>query len=462
MIILLFVFNIIFIYFFYFIGLWYLGIIPILFILFLIYISSEKEDLSWINLWTIKYFFLHNMFTFSWILINLWISLFLINIKEIWINIEMLNINTVYYFLWLANAIFLIISYALNYKDWIKAFHATYYLNFLIFLVFLFWIFELSDYIHLLLALIAFNLWVYSFINFIVLPLKKDNCFIPYVTFLYFILSCLIWIYILFSKNIYYAVFAWQIFLLILFLYIFLIWKFKEKILKKEKELERKEDRQYQQLRDILKEEEKKKPIAINKLLKWIVLDVDEFLRNNPASIKVMLSLLNVILIFIQIYLLFKNFTSWNSSILNEIFFWSSVWIFFGNFLLLKSLNYFYFIQRAFVFFIINFWIYISLLDLFGTKDLLFIATIWIIWNIANSVIILWSKKLNLNKILYSEDYYRWILANISATITNLYFLFKIEANNFIKVSIAFMYIWIILILLFYNIKYINNLTIKN
>ncbi|MEF2175451.1 MAG: hypothetical protein V3575_03170 [Candidatus Absconditabacteria bacterium] len=402
------------------------------------------------------------MFTFSWILINLGISLFLINIKEIGINIELLNINTVYFFIGLANAAFLIISYIFNYKDGIKAFHSTYYINYVMLLTFSFGILNLNDFVHLILALVAFNLGVYSFINFIILPLKKDNCIIPYVTFLYFILTCLIGVYIIFSDNIYYAVSTGQIFLLLLFLYIYLIGIFKKKILQKEKELERKEDHQYQELRDILKEkDEDKKPIKVNKFLKWIVLDVDEFLKNNPASIKIMLSLLNVILIFVQIYLLFKNFTSGNSSIINEVFYWSSVCIFFANFLLLKSIDYFYFIQRAFVFFIINFGIYISLLDLFGTKDLLFIATIGIIWNIANSVIILGSKKLNLNKILYSEDYYRWILANISATITNLYFLFKIEANNFIKISIVFMYLGIILILLFYNIKYINSLTVK-
>lgn len=139
------------------------------------------------------------------------------------------------------------------------------------------------------------------------------------------------------------------------------------------------------------------------------------------------MSILNVLIMIAIMTSFFTNIGQDNLRRVTQILYRASVAIFIYNFFTIKKINLYYNIQRIFVFFIINFAIYLSLISIFhsNTEQITIRA---ILRNIANSIIIFYSDDLLQKRILKHDDYYYWIIANILAMVVNIILINRIES----------------------------------
>ncbi len=436
-------FNLLFIIYFFIVKTPILGVIPLLFVIF-ISLASFSDNENWISWKRIKNFLLDNILTFSWILIQIWFFFFLTyyNLEELKIILWWIGINI----------LLLIISYAFNFKDGKKIFHIWLYFNQLSLLVYLSFKIPFFVYIETLLNIILYlgilNLWIYIFINFIIWIFRKVDQSIKNLLFPYFIIVSIISIYKLTAFNHHLWLFLGQFFIfgILSLLYISkLIYEKNNSIqnntLPKEKLIEK-----------ILNGEKilnyRKKINTISDFL----IRFYKYFSNQPFISQLLLSILNILLIFWQIFVLFQNIQNPNNIISYEILYRTAIAIFFTNFLIMKQLKLYYKIQRIFLFFILNFSIYLSLLHIFG-KNLTLLIWIAIIWNLANSLVVLFSKDTIFKKILSSADYQIRTFTNIIAWFINLFFIFKLNLDYHLKFSISTIYIGLILFLNIYILK---------
>lgn len=441
MIFVVFLFSFLFVLYFFLIWLRWLSILPIWFLLFVIFNLSEdieehKKSIDW------KKFLIENIFFIARCLILIWIYLILYHFQLTQYSFQIL--------LWI-NILFFLSSYLINYQEGKKIFQFWLYFTEIWLILTYIKNFGFYKFVKLIEYLSILNFWIYTFVVFIIWIFKKISNSTKWNWFLLLNIVILFLIYNIANKNSYYAIFYTQIYLLILFAILLLIKKFYNKIQKAE---EKKEENILQKILKWEKVFTKKKRIDLKKEL---IIYSHKFIEDLPNYIKFSLGLLNLVLIFIQIYFFVKqiNTESLKLKLTLEIWYWWAIAIFFINFLLLKYLNFYYQIQRIFFFFIINFWIYLTIIDIFW-KNIKLITIIWIIWNIANSIAIFLLKKPLLNKILFIEDFYLWIIANIWALIVNLFFILKLNLDYQLKIWIISIYLWTQLFLTFYNFKFLT------
>jgi hypothetical protein len=222
------------------------------------------------------------------------------------------------------------------------------------------------------------------------------------------------------------------------------------------------------------KEQEKNPKIDAKYILEWnkiwalknkhkntFITTIDHFFDMLDNRSRFFISLLNVIFIIIQIALFYKNIWNWSELLYYETTYWIWVIVFFINFMLLKKINFYYEIQRFIAFFVINFWIYLSIMNIFWT-NIKYMFILWASWSIFNSILIFWGEKISKNNLLKREDFLVWIITNMLASLINIYFIFKLDIDNsYLKISIMLLYVWIQLSLILYNFNYLKKIDIS-
>jgi len=235
-----------------------------------------------------------------------------------------------------------------------------------------------------------------------------------------------------------------QITITIILLFMLYLKKTLNKLLAIEKKLEQ---RQYEinlfWYSDIKLSESEEKFYKKHKKYEKIYLSLIDFLINAPTSIKIIFALTNTIPVIIASWYFFTNLWTWHN-IHNEIIYWLNAVIFFINFVLFKKLNRFVYIQRLFAFFVINFITYFTIIDFFG-KNFTYIAIWWIIWNLLSTILIL---VLGKNKDFFEPiDYLIWSMINFGWLFVNIYFIFKMPIEYYLKIWVIMLYLWLYLLL---------------
>ncbi len=324
--------------------------------------------------------------------------------------------------------------------------------------------FSYYDLIDAVMYFILLTFGVYAFINFVVSSFMNIDDNIKYRMFLFLNFSVMILIYIFSNRDLYTSILLSQVYLTLIFVLIYFSKKFaiKEEDAPAFEEKPTLEDILSRKKRITQKHREKGKYYIVYEYLTKL----DKFFWTMPNVMKFVYWIANVVLIFVQITLFIIHIYSnpWNTVFYYEILYWVGIILFFMNFIFLQYIDYYYYIQRIFVFFVINFGIYLSVINLFGGSELmwdkyLYITIIWIVWNILNNFAIFASSPLKEKKFLYTEDYYLWILSNFWALLVNIYFIFRLSIlwwSIFFKLSLSLLYVWIQLFLTFYNIKFIK------
>ncbi len=429
-----------FIYFFWKINFlyWVYFITFVLSILIVLSFLTDSGKSTWKSL--LKDFFIDYIVYLNFIIILTWIFFILKYFlsQQIWIGL-LTDIKALFGVLWI-NIIIYLISCIINKDTWIK-------LSYFWFTIIWWYLYYLIKDIKIFEYFIAFIVSI-SVVWYLLNYLRYNyNKFILYIIFLssttlFFIFLDKVFIHsdIILSLSI-------QITMSIILLWI-IYYKNKYKqlleVLKKYKEYENELNLFWYSDKKLDKNEEKIFKNPHNGTYKIIV----DFFINSPDFVKILFSLTNTVPVIYASTYFFTHLQTTNK-LLNEGLYWSWAIVFFINFLLFKKLNWFITIQRLLAFFVMNFVAYFTIVDFFW-HNYLYIAIWWILWNLFTTVIILflWKK----DSIFNHTDYIIWSVINFVWIFINIYFLIKLNLNNYLLSWIILLYLWAYLYL--YRIVY--------
>lgn len=438
--------NIAFIVFFTLIGTRYLSFIPI-FVGLLAFLYSSEQDI-WDAMWTVtmKHFFLRHAFAFAWVCMMfggrgiadiLGAQTWLVSLWLVWINI----------FLW-------IFSYAIEYDDGKEMFHMWYWIASFIALGTTWSIVDnISVFAEITMSWIALTMWLYAFIVFIWNALgKKVKHTMTYPLFILFTLSMMFLMHRRTQNDTVLSLVLSQILLMAMYCMIRWIYWYKDQL----------EDEPLEANTAVLK-----RILAWKTLLKKkttlpfqddIIHDAYAFLAKLDDTTKFIISFFNIALILGQVYMFVINLWS-DAVVFQEIVLWFGIVAFFVNYLLLRQIWFSHSMQRVVAFLLINFGIYLTIVNIFGT-DPVYLVWIWTIWSVVNSMVMFHTWWLEKRGILEPRDYTYWIGANLLVTAVNLYVMFLLPLSLQLRFFLALMYFWVQLFLTLYNIRHTSSTSV--
>jgi len=298
--------------------------------------------------------------------------------------------------------------------------------------------------------MIALNVWLYAFIYFIVLKLIKSTTseqkiireILMLVTHILIIATI-----INIPDNNYYGLFGTQIYITALFTGIYFI---------------QKQQNPYQPspitATDIIQGKRVLEHQQNIQRLPTRIASIQKLTRETSEYTKMALSILNIITILTMMFLFWSSIGKVVNIRTIELIYWLSIILFTYNFITIKKIDYYYKIQRVFVFFIINFAIYLSLINVFGSEHN---SVVWIAIgrNLLNSIAIFHSKQLLDKAIMVYHDYYYRIAANLVSTILNIGLIHKLlNLPDQLSFAIITFYLGIQGFLMYYNFNYIKKI----
>lgn len=439
------VWNISFIFFFSAIGMWFLSFIPI-FVWLLFFLSINNSLMMWNALWgeQIKVFFLRYAFSFAR-------SCIMLGMRGI---LDIFAISHVYSALWLVmvNIILRIFSYVVNYKDGKEMFHIGYYVAIFLFLWSSFSLLDLQSWRDMIMTWLSLTMALYAFIVFIGNALSRErNYKLSYPLFVLFILSLMFMIYHYTADDIIYTLVLSQVLLMALYSLIFGVYRYKEGgssfLLEDDNET----------LRQILTWRTfKTTKISSDMWYSDFVNDAYSFLTQVDYKTKWIISFLNILLIVWQIWI-FLATVGTQGIITHEILLWFGIIAFFVNYLLLKQIWFPHKLQRITSFILINFGIYLSIVNIFGV-DPVYLVWIGMVWSILNSLVMFQTKRLSRRAVFQENDYLYRIWANMLATLCNIYFMFLLPLSLQLRFFFVLIYLGIQMFLTLYNLRYTQSL----
>ncbi|USN54747.1 MAG: hypothetical protein H6765_09775 [Candidatus Peribacteria bacterium] len=139
----------------------------------------------------------------------------------------------------------------------------------------------------------------------------------------------------------------------------------------------------------------------------------------------------------------------------SELLLWFGIAAFFVNYLLLRTIKFYYAMQRVVAFILINFGIYFSIVNVFG-NDVVYLMSFGMLRSILNSLAIFHAKYFSQQGILEYKDYFYWIGTNLLATLVNIYFVFFLPVSAQLRFSIGAIYFGMQFFLLLYNLRFVQ------
>lgn len=383
-----------------------------------------------------------NMITIAWLMIMLWLL-------WVWIALWMDWYIMILLLIWI-NIIWWLISYIVYYYDGKHFFHSWYYVWLLLFII------NVVIYKNWSMGLIMFSLsymltmalyWFLCYIIGIFRPVESWN----YYMWLFFLnISIVSLIYRIHQDTLYIGIFFSQLYITALYWYIYRILQQWEKPV----------IYNHITVEDVLAGSRITAPIYKKQHQSSNIIQIlYKFLGDMPTIIKYLLSTLNVaIIIILMILFTIDISTTWINWFNHLIYRWAII-CFIINTVILKILDYGYLIQRISVFFVLHFALYISAWW-FWWWDLLTIALLAVIWNIINSIMIQYTPALSMiyiwRYVLSSSDYRYWIMSNVVMLVINVIIIAMLPISGQILFSLIFLYLWLQIFLMIYNISHIS------
>ncbi len=355
--------------------------------------------------------------------------------------------------LWAANLLILMWSLIYRYKDGIVVFHVAYRI---ITLCIWWWIyrhFDIDTRRKIVRIHIAANAAIYAFIHFV------GGLFTDIPRYFKEILGILVHTTIILlllqtSTNTYHGLFIAQVYITIIYSFLYYIYQRPEHTKKLK----------WVSLQDILSGKrilgKRVETITTTSTPTWVT-RAQEGISQTSEYTKASLSVLNIIVILAMMLWFFFNIQESANTWIWELLYWLSIILFVTNFILIKKIDFYYKIQRVFVFFIINFAIYLSLINIsyLFNRETTTIALIASVWNIANSIAIFYSNDIFSSTSVKTTDYYYRIAANLLAMIINIVLIARLlEVPGELRFALMTIYIGVQSYLMYYNIQYIKNL----
>jgi hypothetical protein len=168
----------------------------------------------------------------------------------------------------------------------------------------------------------------------------------------------------------------------------------------------------------------------------------------------VIISLFNVALIVGQVRVFLRG-RGGGDQVTSQLILWFGIVAFFVNYLLLRTIDFYHQIQRVLAFILINFGIYLTIINLFGT-EIVYLMSLGMLWSILNSLIMFHTGRLAKKGILEPADYLYRIGANSLVTLCNIYFVFFLPLSLQFRFSIGAIYFGIQFFLTLYNLRFVQ------
>ncbi len=417
-----------FVVFFYLLWSWFFSLLPLLFLLWFFLYLFKKTPITLTKISLSQY--------------NLYIAWFVILLSVFGI-LSFFSIPWYFSFLWilLGNFVLWIFSYGINFSDGKKIFQFWYYLTLFLFFIIGLFVFPYSLWISFALLLLALHFWIIWFINFIVkirFFVEEEYLYNLFVSGLLLIFAFII--YIIPSLNISLSLIS----VLLLLIYVVLWWFVQKKPV----------FRDHVSVRRILAWEKITQKVFFSTTFLTYMY---KFVVNMPKQFRFILEILNILVVVLLFFSFILNFShiSWFS----HFFYWIVISIFVGNVLLLKKIGYSDVLQNLFLFFVIHFAVYISLFSYFEAS--IQSVVLWsVLWNIFTSVLLFILPRYYGKFFVYKDCRY-WIVTSIMSFLANVFLLFMSWLDGELLFFLLLLYLGIESMLIFYGIKYIGTLFIK-
>lgn len=422
----------VFVVYFYLIWLWYLSLLPLMLFFILVWFFTSAMN--------IKTQMFDNLAKYSlfvaWLVILAWI----------WLMLHFFGFSLTDISIWLTivNLVLWIWSYLLSYKDGKLVFQIWYYMSLVFLLVNIYiqtnllWFFDVFNIVWIA------QLWVIWFIVYVVWMRVKIEDYMIY-KLLFFCVWAVIIIVINQIQNLYLALFIWSVLL-------FGIYNFMYDVLKRRPPVQ-----------------EKVVDVSIKRILAWdrIIQKTSDkrqsdffkaihvFLEKMPTFMKYFLDFFNTAIILILIVNYISNL--WVvMDVYSQILYRLVIVLYIANVYVLRKIWYTNILQRFLIFLVINFAIYISMFSIFKS-DISQAIMLLVVRNIASSLMVFYTHKTPLYKILQQNDYVYWIVSVFVALVANIVLLISKSSLPWqLLFALIFLYLWIQGMVLFYSIRYVK------
>lgn len=278
--------------------------------------------------------------------------------------------------------------------------------------------------------LFALLMAIYAFMMFLIQPTDtRTTQHRGFLLFMYTIISLLYLIYGYSYDEPYMTVVLGQVLLLVIYIVIYLVHRYRSQI-------HWHQDHQEDAFLRILSGRRlhtQRKVEEIDALI-----GLDSFLTKIPDTQKSLLAGMNIVLMIIQVVIFLRNIGGglvW----IRQIFFRFGIVVFFVGYLLLRHIDFPHTYQRVVAFVMLQFGIYVSLLNIFG-NNIEQIVVFGIVWSLLSSSMMAVSDMFADFR-FSRQDYVTRAIANIFASVCNLYFIILLPFVAQAKFAIAFLYL---------------------
>lgn len=439
---LLFLWHVLFVAFFVAIGVRWLWFVPLFgMVVFFLYSQEASADGQVLSKESISTFLSRHAFAFAWCCIMLGGR----GIATMWT----IDTRTVSGSLVLINIVLWLLSYAFDYEDGKEMFHVGYYVGSFVFLGSVWSLADAQTLWELSMAWVAMTMAVYAFIVFIGGALgKKIHHSLTYPLFVTINLCLLFLIYRWTNNDIALSLVLGQIYLMALYCCIWRVWRWHETV------VDPYVDEDEELFRSILSGKRLYKSKLHLPVDKHLLQDLWQFISRLNVPTKFVISFLNILLVLGQVIFFVQQMGS-GAMFFNELLLWFGIVSFFVNYLLLRQIGFTHGLQRVLAFILINFGIYLTIINLFGS-DVVYIVGLGMIWSLINSLAMFHTWWLLRRSLLQPQDYFYWIGANTLAVICNLYFLYFLPLSAQFRFFLALIYFGTWLFLTLYNLKFMR------
>ncbi len=436
---LLFIWHLIFVSFFVFIGVWWLSFIPLFgLVIFFLYSQESAESDQPISKEALTAFLSRHAFAFAWCCIML-------GGRGI-ADIRTFNAWTISWRLVIINIALWILSYFLEYADGKEMFHVWYYVASFVFFWSIWALVDFETYANVIMSRVAVTMAIYAFIVCIGGALgKRIHHSMTYPLFITVNLCILFLIYRRTNDDLALSLVLGQVYLMILYC---CIWRVGRRY---ESMVDPYVDEDEELFKSILSGRSLYKTKLQLPLDAHILEDLRQFLNRLNAPTKFTISFFNIALVIWQIVFFIQHMGN-GEVVFSEILLWFGIISFFVNYLLLRQIGFYNAMQRLVAFILINFGIYLTIINLFG-NDVIYIVGLGMIWSLFNSLAMFQTWRLQRTNILQHNDYLYRIGANALAVVCNLYFVFFLPLSGQFRFFLWLIYFGVRMFLTLYNLK---------
>lgn len=181
-----------------------------------------------------------------------------------------------------------------------------------------------------------------------------------------------------------------------------------------------------------------------------------QYIQAMPQRTRFTIQAANILIILSGI-IMYINRVTQDSTQTQHWIFWGIIICFIATNIILKYMSIQSIIQKIALYMVVNFAIYVTLFILFGS-EIGTIAARWVIRNIVSWLLIFYGPESPLSNILKKQDYSIWIAMTVLACIWNIVLMGKTTMPAQLTFSLAFVYIGIQGMILYYGISHIQKM----